>query len=185
MISIYRVLTRLDDDAFAVFQLDNGLERLTSLMSSPEITANSANCPVTLVKASEEGESLREVDLIGLTCDSFIARKSVLKKYDNLLKADGVWIPSDEVSDYYIFLARKRIPIINEAESDIVYFSSSGNVMDISHYSFEYSPMLEHSLLFRSTIAPNRELLCTGRFIDIYKSLNGSGLGFKQLGLIE
>jgi len=185
MITIHRVLTRLDEEAFAVFQHDDGLEKLSSLLSSPEITAKHASCPVSIVTESEGGELLRGVDLMGLTCDSFVSRKSVLEKYTKLLKSEGVWIPSDEVSDYCIFLARTRIPIIDEAESDIAYFSSSGNVMDISRYSFKYSPMLEDTLLFRSVIAPYRELLCTGEFIDIYESLNGSGLGFKQLGLLE
>jgi hypothetical protein len=183
MSKVYRVLTKNEGDIFANVVDVNGYNALRSMISNCNNESVSP-FPVHIEKVSDDGQNLKVVDLVGLTVDSFIASCDLINKYSRLFDNYGYWIQYDVSSMYRIFIANKCLNIIDTNLSQIRYYSDSGNVMDIQDYHFIHSNDLASTMIFRSTLAPYREILCTDHFINIYQELNGSGLAFRLLGAV-
>mgnify|MGYP001341821455 CR=1 FL=1 len=183
MIKVYRILTKLENEAFATFSSLDSFITFEKLVDEGKANPNS-EIHIKIERISDSGISLNSVELIGLTCDSFVASASVKSKYDSLLAQCGFWHRVTNCQDHYIFISNVALPIIDINSSDIKYFSDSGKVMEIRSYSFIDSPLLNTMPVFRSTLAPRRELLCTDSFVDEYHSAHGTGLSFQQLNTI-
>lgn len=181
MKQIYRILTKLDNDSFATFSSLESFEAFEKLVDGGDGNP-SMDIHLNIEKESDNGDQLKTVELIGLTCDSFIAEANTRSKYHLLLSHYGFWHKVSNNDNYYIYIANITLPIIDTDASDIDYFSDSKNVMDIHEYSFIYSPLLHKTPIFRSALAPRRELLCTDEFVKQYSSIGGTGLGFQLLG---
>lgn len=181
MRQIYRILTKLDNNSFATFSSLDSYKAFEKLVDGRDENT-SMDIHLNIEKESDSGNKLKTVELIGLTCDSFIAETNIRGKYNKLLSNYGFWHKVSNHENYYIYVVNAILPIIDTDASDIDYFSDSKNVMDINDYSFIYSPLLHKTPIFRSALAPRRELLCTEEFVSQYSSIGGTGLGFQLLG---
>jgi len=183
MINIYRINTMNQGDTFAFLEDSKGYNAIQKIIKNQHQESLN-HLAISIEETSDEGRNLNSVDLVGLTVDTFVLRKSLLQKYNRLLDGHGLWIDIGKTNIYKIFIVDTVIDLIDSKSSLIHYYNDSGNVMDIQKYSFKHSDALLSAVIFRSSLAPSREILCTDNFIESYRTINGTGLEFCLLGSV-
>jgi hypothetical protein len=98
-------------------------------------------------------------------------------------KLDGLgrWIElTFDEAKYWLFFTTNVVDALDETKSELIYFKSSGRLMEIAAYAFK-PEAVKDQFLFTLKQQPGRDVLVTDAFVEVVRKHRLTGFMFLRL----